>query len=113
MEGLEQIQQLISMMRMMIWACGGIAAIGAATAVLSRWYDKAKAPEMAQDKRLENLETRMEAVEQHLDNDNKRLNELEKGLKAVIRGLIALLNEHDEAKREKALEDLNRYLIER
>lgn len=113
MEGLEQIQQIMSMMRIMIWMCGGIAAIGAATAVLSRWYDKAKAPELAQDKRLEKLETRMEAVEQHLDNDNKRLNELEKGLKAVIRGLIALLSDADDDKRQKALEDLNRYLIER
>ena len=97
--------------------CGAIAAIGAATAVISRWWGKAKAPEGIQNARIEALERRMVDVEACLDRDNKRLMNAEEGMRCIIKGLAAVLNGsvHGDNKdqMEKALNDLNEYLTTR
>jgi len=55
-------------------------------------------------------------VDQKLDSDNKRIKHLEEGNKVKCKALMALLsheiNGNSSDKLQKALEDLNEYLIE-
>lgn len=56
-------------------------------------------------------------VDDKLDSDNKRIHSLEDGNKVVCKALMALLsheiNGNSNDKLQKALSDLNDYLIER
>lgn len=94
--------------------CGAIAAIGAATAVIARWVAKAKAPEGIQNARIEAMEKRLFEIERMLDNDNKRLSETERGMRCIIKGMVAVLNGsiHGDNKQqmEVALHELQDYL---
>lgn len=94
--------------------CGAIAAIGAATAVISRWITKAKAPEGLQNARIEAMEKRIFDIERMLDNDNKRLSDTERGMRCIIKGMVAVLNGaiHGDNKQqmEVALHELQDYL---
>ena len=113
----ESINSLIAFMKVFMVICGGITCIGGAVAVLSRWHDKAKAPEMSQNGRILALEIEMQNVKAMLERDNKRLMELENGMKAITKGLIAVLNANISGDNKEQMQDaltaLNHYLIER
>lgn len=90
--------------------CGAVITIGGAWAVIKNSRDKAKEPDMQRD----------ETLKRHgemLDNDNKRLKELEDGYKVFLQSMLALMSHeidgnHTEQLR-KAKEDLEKYLISR
>lgn len=97
--------------------CGAIVTISAAVAVIVRVIQKAKQPEESQNKRIENLEKKVERFEQLFDNDNKRLIELEKGNRIMQQSMLALLshaiNGDDVDGLKKAKDNLQTYLIDK
>jgi hypothetical protein len=97
--------------------CGAIVAISAATTVIIKFIQSAKAPNKKQNERLDELEKKMKQYDSLFDNDNKRIKELEEGNRVTQQALLALLshsiNGNDTEKLVKARDDLQSYLIER
>lgn len=60
---------------------------------------------------------RLEAVEEHLDNDNKRLNSLEESNRLMLRGMVQLLEHEIDGNHTELLkdvkDDIETYLINR
>lgn len=98
-------------------ASAGIITLGGAGAIfvgLYRWFKK---PDINRDEKIK-------GHDEKLDNDNRRLNELEKkqveteeALQILMKGMLALMthsidgNHTDEL--EKARDDMHEYLIKR
>lgn len=98
-------------------ASAGVITLGGAGAIfvgLYRWFKK---PDINRDEKLK-------GHDEKLDNDNRRLNELEKkqaeteeALQILMKGMLALMthsidgNHTDEL--EKARDDMHEYLIKR
>lgn len=97
--------------------CAAIVSISAATTVIIKFIQHAKAPDKKQDERLDALEKEVKHFVRMFDNDNTRLNELEEGNRVTQQALLALLshsiNGDDKDKLTVARDDLQRYLIER
>lgn len=104
--------------------CGAITAIGAVVALFSKVADKLKAPERAQDKRLELIELKVDKHEKTLEkyqefftNDDNRFKSIEKSNKITQSAILALLkhalNGNDINSLQKAEKDLENYLIEK
>lgn len=68
---LESMQTAITIMTVLnlAWTIGNIISV---------IVTKVKSPNVRQDERITSLETRTDQIEKHLDNDNKRLQEIEK-----------------------------------
>ena len=102
---------------MFLGICAAIVSISAATTVIVKLIQHAKAPDRKQNERLDELEKKVKHFDSLFDNDNKRLNELEEGNRVTQQALLALLshsiNGDDTDKLTKARDDLQRYLIER
>ena len=107
-----------------IYICGAITAIGAVVALFSKVADKLKAPERAQDKRLELIELKVDKHEKTLEkyqefftNDDNRFKSIEKSNKITQSAILALLkhalNGNDINSLQKAEKDLENYLIEK
>ena len=95
----------------------GVIAIGGAGAIFVGLYRWAKKPDINRDEKLK-------GHDDMLDNDNKRINELEKkaqeteeALQIIMKSMLALMshsidgNHTDELK--KARDDMQEYLIRR
>lgn len=97
--------------------CAAIVSISAATTVIIKFIQHAKAPDKKQDERLDALEKEVKHFVRMFDNDNTRLNELEEGNRVTQQALLALLshsiNGNDTDKLTKARDDLQTYLIEK
>ena len=97
--------------------CAAIVSISAATTVIIKLIQHAKAPDRKQNERLDELERKVKHFDSLFDNDNKRLNELEEGNRVTQQALLALLshsiNGNDTDKLTKARDDLQTYLIEK
>jgi hypothetical protein len=97
--------------------CGAIVTISPAVTVIIKVIQKAKQPEESQNKRLDDLEKKVERHEQLFDNDNKRLIELEKGNRVMQQSMLALLshalNGDDVDSLKKAKDNLQNYLIDK
>jgi len=95
--------------------CGAIITLAAATAVIIKVVQRARQPEESQNKRIEDLEKKVERFEQLFDNDNKRLIELEKGNRVTQQALLALLshalNGNDVDSLKKAKAKMENYLL--
>lgn len=102
---------------LILWVCGAIVSVSAAVAVILKVIQKVKAPEKNQNDRIEKLEKKVEAINQHLDNDNKRLKKLEEGNRVTQQAILALLshalNGNDVDSLQKAKSRLEDYLIGR
>ena len=90
---LGQLYSLLLAILAFITACGG------AWAVLSKIVNKAKAPNEAQNKRLDDLSTRVSSVEAALNvqnsvisTDTQQIKELEKSNRVTQEALLALLS---------------------
>ena len=83
-QALEGLQNAITVMTALnlIWTVGNIISVIAA---------KVKSPNVHQVERITSLETRTEQIEKHLDNDNKRLQEIEKGNRITQQSILALM----------------------
>ena len=95
--------------------CSAIIAFGGAIAVLSRWIGKAKEPNAIQNKRLDEIEKKLEEHAEYLNRDNKRLGRIEEGDKIILRALNALLRHgidgNDINGMKEVHKDLESYLI--
>lgn len=77
------------------------------------FYSKqAKVPEITQDNRIAKLELDVDSINKKLDSDNKRIIELEKSNRVMLKCMQALLS-RDETKMDEEAAALNRYLLER
>ena len=104
--------------------CGAVVSIGAAVAIFVKIYDKIKAPEKAQDKRLELIELKLESHDKILEkyqefftNDDNRFKSIERSNKVTQNALLALLkhalNGNDVDALREAEKGLEAYLIEK
>ena len=78
--------------------CAAIVTISAAIGVITKALDKARAPEKAQNERLDAHEKRLNALDEvvikfreYFDNDDKRFKAIEKSNKITQSALLALL----------------------
>ena len=104
--------------------CGAIVTISAAIGVIAKALEKAKAPEVEQNKRIDDCEKRLKAhdeiiekFKEYFDNDDRRFKEIEKSNKVTQSALLALLkyslNGNDTDSLKKAEESLESYLIDK
>lgn len=104
--------------------CGAIVTISAAIGVIVKAIDKAKAPELEQNKRLDDCEKRLNALDEvvvkfreYFDNDDRRFKAIEKSNKITQSALLALLkhslNGNDTVSLKEAERSLEEYLIEK
>ncbi|MCH4015025.1 MAG: hypothetical protein LKE64_11985 [Solobacterium sp.] len=96
-------------------ACTLITITASVISIIVNLIGKAKAPVTAQDERIAKLEARMDGAESHLNNDNKRLMQIEEGNRVTQQALLAIMR-HDidgnNMEQLKAAEiDLQEYLI--
>lgn len=101
---------LAQLWQLFLAMCGSIATIAGAAAVIYAIYKKAKQPDTERD---ETLAKHSEL----LDNDNRRLKELEDSNKIIMQSMLALMSHaidgnHTEDLKQ-ARDDLQKYLIRR
>lgn len=104
--------------------CGAIVTISAAIGVITKAIEKTREPENAQNKRLDDHDKRLSALEEiagkfkeYFDNDDKRFKEIERTNKITISALLAILkhslNGNDMESLKNAEKSLEEYLIEK
>ena len=92
-----------------------IITMGGAGAVMFKVYNYFKKPNTERDSTLKNINGRLEKHDEKLDNDNRRLKELEDSNKVIMRSMLALMshaidgNHTDELR--KARDDMQEYLL--
>lgn len=101
---------LTQLWQLFLAMCGSIATIAGAAAVIYSIYKKVKQPDTERD---ETLAKHSEL----LDNDNRRLKELEDSNKIIMQSMLALMSHaidgnHTEDLKQ-ARDDLQKYLIRR
>lgn len=101
---------LTQLWQMFLAMCGSIATVAGAVAILYNIYQKAKQPDTKRD---ETLEKHSEL----LDNDNRRLKELEDSNKIIMQSMLALMSHAIDGNHTEDLkiarDDLQKYLIRR
>ncbi len=114
---------------MQVWTtvlaiAGAIVSISAAVSVILKFVEKAKEPEVEQNKRIDALEKTIDGLkvtlEEHkryLENDKRRLDTIEFGNEATNEALLALLkhamNGNDIDSLKEAQRKLEGYLVTR
>lgn len=104
--------------------CGAIVTISAAIGVITKAIEKTREPENTQNKRLDEHDKRLSALEEiagkfreYFDNDDRRFKEIEKSNKITQAALLALLkhslNGNDKESLKNAEKSLEEYLIEK
>ncbi len=119
---------LAQMWQMMLAICAGIVTISTAVGVVVKVVHTIKAPERKQNARIEAVELkikeidlRLEKGDRHFDSDSKRIDNLEKTMRASNRIIIETLqaltahaideNNFDQLKVTE--EKLNKFLIDK
>lgn len=113
--------QLISII---LGICAAIVTISAAVGVIVKAIEKARAPEVAQNERLDKIEERLakldeinEKFKRYFTNDDNRFKNIEKSNKITQTALLALLkhslNGNDTEALKQAEKSLEDYLIEK
>ena len=95
---------------MFLAMCGSFATVAGAVAIIYNIHQKAKQPDTERD----------EALSKHqemLDNDNKRLKELEESNKIIMQSMLAIMSHEIDGNHvedlKQARDDLQKYLIRR
>lgn len=107
-----------------LFICGAIVSISAAAGVIAKAIEKAKAPEIEQNKRLDAHDRRLKdhdeiikQFKQYFSNDDNRFKAIEKSNKITQSALLALLkhslNGNDTESLKEAEKSLEEYLIEK
>lgn len=102
--------------------CGAVVSVGAVVTLIVKLSDKLKAPEKAQDARIELIELKLENHEKVLEkyqefftNDDNRFKNIERSNKIIQGALLALLkhalNGNDVNSLKDAEKALEEYLI--
>lgn len=101
---------LTQLWQLFLAMCGSIATIAGAVAVLYGIYKALKKPDSERDMKLKRHQ-------ELLDNDNKRLKELEDSNKIMMQSMLALMTHaidgNHQEELQKARDDLQKYLIRR
>ena len=114
-------EQLISII---LGICAAIVTISAAIGVILKAIDKARAPETEQNKRLDNIDRRLDDIDktivkfrEYFTNDDNRFKAIEKSNKITQTALLALLkhslNGNDIDALKTAEKSLEEYLIDK
>lgn len=104
--------------------CGSIITISGAIGVITKAIEKTREPENNQNKRLDEHDKRLSALEEiagkfkeYFDNDDRRFKEIEKSNKITQAALLALLkhslNGNDMESLKNAEKSLEEYLIDK
>lgn len=97
--------------------CAMLTATAGAVGVIVAIVNKVKTPNRMQNERLDKHEEWLKKHDAMLDNDNKRLNNLEKSGTITMKALLALLKHgidgNDVAEMKKVKDELEQYLIDR
>lgn len=102
--------------------CGAIVTISAAIGVISKMLDHARAPEIEQNNRLDNIDKRLDDIDktiatfrEYFTNDDNRFKAIERSNKITQTALLALLkhslNGNDIESLKQAEKSLEEYLI--
>lgn len=98
-----------------LWACTAITITSGAVAVIIKMIAGLKAPNTAQNRRLDEHEEWLKRHDKLLDNDNKRLQHIEQNNKIMLRALNALLrhglDDNDVSNMKEVHKELENYLI--
>lgn len=98
-------------------ACGLVTATAAAGAVIVALINKIKAPNVAQNARLDEHEKMLKRHEEKLLNDNNRLIRIDEEMAICLKAMLALLRHgidgNDIESMKKVRNDLQSYLIDR
>ena len=76
----------------LIYAAGAAAGLYAGGVAISKVITAIKKPKADQDKRITQLETRVNAMEGFLKNDKQRLDRMDDGQHVTMQALLALLD---------------------
>ncbi len=94
-----------------------IVTLAAVVTIIRQGKERAATPDRLQNERIAKLEDRIDKIEMHLDNDNKRLREIEEANHVVLQALLAIigysLDGTDNEKLRNAKTELEAYLIRR
>lgn len=101
------VEQLV---QLFLTFCGAVITIGGAGAIVIKVKGYFKKPDIERDKQLKKHS-------EQLDNDNKRLKQLEEGNKVIMQALIALMSHeldgNHKPQLEEAKKNIEQYLIHR
>jgi hypothetical protein len=97
--------------------CGALITIAAAFRIVAEAIKKLKEPEMNQDNKIKDIETKLELHDEYLANDKAKIESIEAGNKVTQQAILALLshaiNGDSKDQLEKAKNNLTDYLINR
>lgn len=97
--------------------CGAITTIGGAVEKLAKVVKAARAPNVEQNVRLEDLDSRLTDVERKLENDKTHLDNIDAGNRVTQLALLALLDHGIDGNNidqmQHAKEELQNHLINR
>lgn len=105
-----------------IWAAvlataSAVVLLANAAEKIVKAYKAAKAPNLRQDERLDDLEAWRRTVDHKLNRDTERLGNIEEGDRAIQRALLALLDHGIDGNNLKQMQDaktaLQNHLINR
>jgi hypothetical protein len=99
----------------LIYAAGAAAGLYAGGVAISKVIAAVKKPKTDQDKRITQLEARVNAMEGFLKNDKLRLDRMDEGQHVTMQALLALLDHNLDGNNidqmQKAKEALQNHLI--
>lgn len=99
------------------WVAAAVLLLANALEKIIKGFRAAKAPNEQQNKRLENLESRMTAAERKLDNDKRHFESIDASNRVTQVALLALLDHGIDGNNIKQLqtakEELQTHLINR
>lgn len=101
---------LTQLFQIFLAICGAIITVGGAGTIIVKLWEKKRKPN-------KDAHEMLKKHSEQLDNDNKRLKELEEGNRVIMQAMLALMSHaldgnHTEELR-KAHDDLKEYLIKR
>ena len=97
--------------------CGGISALGAASVYIAKAVGWIRKPEEHQNALLADHEKRITSLETKVNSDYSSIQKLQKEVKLMLKAVVAIMtheldgNHTDDL--QKALKDINNYLLEK